>query len=137
MAKSRVDLPAILRIALQAGEQEGPRRPSAWGELAQDSKALSFNAYGKGSGCARKVHVLIRGDPDTARRSGNGAKRSRAARSRGNGAKRNGNSAEGIVVKRRGVCPGHGEGPNNEVREDLGQPGRKRRLRKEEPIPAA
>jgi hypothetical protein len=41
-----------------------------WGELAQDSKALLFSAYGKGSGCARKVHALIRGDPDTARRLG-------------------------------------------------------------------
>ena len=36
-----------------------------------------------------------------------------------------------------GGCREHGEGLNNEVREDAGQPGRKRRLRKEEPTPAA
>ena len=59
MAHSRVD------------EQEGPRRPSAWDESAPEDEILLFNAYGKGSGCAKQVHVLIRGDPDhAARRSG-------------------------------------------------------------------
>ncbi|MEX2606078.1 MAG: hypothetical protein WD708_01935 [Kiritimatiellia bacterium] len=43
--------------------------PGYWRDMQED-EALSFNAYGKGSGCARKVHALIRGDPDTRLRRG-------------------------------------------------------------------
>ncbi len=44
----------------RADEQEGPIRPSAWGESAPEDEAHSFSAYGKGHGCAEKVHALIR-----------------------------------------------------------------------------
>ena len=40
---------------------------SAPGELAQHNEARRFRGQGKCGGCARKVHVLIRGDLFTMR----------------------------------------------------------------------
>jgi hypothetical protein len=47
---------------MRADEQKGHRRLVAWGETAQCVEALLFSAGSKWSGCASKVHALIRGD---------------------------------------------------------------------------
>jgi hypothetical protein len=47
---------------LRADEQKSHRRPSLWGEWAQDHETLWFRRYGKCGSCAEKVPVLIWGD---------------------------------------------------------------------------